>query len=94
MRVSISIGVWLVAGLATSSKLGNDDAPRVKSSSGTIIGHRARHRPETFEFLGIKYGKAPVGELRFAAPERYVAPPGSVYDASTWIGYTSSQTRR
>jgi hypothetical protein len=93
MRVSISIGVWFVAGLATSSKNGVDDAPRVRSSSGTIVGHRAPHRPRTFEFLGIKYGKAPVGELRFAAPERYVAPPGFVYDASTWVGHTFSQTR-
>jgi carboxylesterase type B len=93
MRLSTSLGVWLVAGLAMSSRLGVDNAPRVKSSSGTIVGHRAPHRPDTFEFLGVKYGKAPVGELRFAGPERYVAPPGSVYNASTWVRRTCSQSR-
>jgi hypothetical protein len=93
MGVPTSFRVWLVAGLAASSKIGVDDAPRVRSSSGTIIGHRAPHRPDTFEFLGIKYGKAPVGELRFAAPERHVAPPGYVYNASIWVGHKFSPTR-
>ena len=66
-----------------------ENAPQVNSTSGTIIGHRAPQRPETFEFLGIKYGQAPVGELRFAAPERYSAPLYSVYNASDWVKTTS-----
>lgn len=88
MRFWSLCGVWLVAELASSSKHNVDDTPRVESTSGTIIGHRAPHRPDTFEFLGVKYGQAPVGELRFAPPERYTALPNSVYNASTWVSHT------
>ncbi|KAG8628057.1 hypothetical protein KVT40_003930 [Elsinoe batatas] len=56
--------------------------PVVSSSSGRIIGHRAPNSTDTFEFLGIKYGQAPVGELRFAAPLRYSAPRSQVFNAS------------
>jgi hypothetical protein len=93
MRFWTSFGVWLVAGLAASSKHDIKDTPRVRSTSGTIIGHRSPQRPDTFEFLGIKYGRAPVGELRFVPPVRYVAPPDAVYNASTWVSYSDLQAR-
>ncbi|KAK3710602.1 hypothetical protein LTR37_010229 [Vermiconidia calcicola] len=60
------------------------DKPSVHSTSVQIIGHRAPNRTETFEFLGIKYGRAPVGRRRFAAPQRFIPPDGAVYDASHW----------
>ena len=63
-------------------------APQVTSTSGIVIGHQAPDRPDTFEFLGIKYGQAPVGELRFAPPERYAAPVNTLYNASTWVSST------
>lgn len=63
-------------------------APQVNSTSGTIVGHQAPDRPDTFEFLGIKYGKAPVGKLRFAPPERHTAPAHAFYIASTWVSPT------
>ena len=93
MRFSKWLVAWSLAGIAASdsSKSHNDDAPQVYSTSGTVIGHRSPHRPNTFEFLGIKYGQAPVGKLRFAAPERYVAPPSVVYNASKWVGSTCDQ---
>lgn len=59
--------------------------PSVNSTSGLIIGHRALNRTSTYEFLGIKYGQAPVDTLRFAPPKRYVAPAGTVYNASNWV---------
>jgi len=65
------------------------NAPRVNTTSGTIIGHQAPDRPDAFEFLGIKYGQAPGGELRFASPERYTAPAHASYNASTWVSSTS-----
>lgn len=60
------------------------DFPVVNSTSGILIGHRAPNRTETFEFLGIKYGQAPIGPLRFAAPRRVDIAPGIVYNASQW----------
>ncbi|KAF1995168.1 cholinesterase precursor [Amniculicola lignicola CBS 123094] len=55
-------------------------SPQVVSSSGTIIGHEASNTSDVFEFLGIKYGEA----ARFAPPALYVAPSGTVYNASEW----------
>ena len=55
------------------------------STGGTIIGHRAPNRPSVTEFLGIRYAAAPVGNLRFAAPQKYVAPQDTVYEASEWV---------
>lgn len=60
-------------------------SPQVTTTSGVIIGHAASNRTGVTEFLGIKYGEAAVGELRFAAPKRYVAPAGTVYNASEWV---------
>lgn len=58
----------------------------VKTSSGTIVGHPASNKTHVTEFLGIRYAEAPVGELRFAAPKKFEAPPGTVFEASQWVG--------
>lgn len=58
---------------------------QVNTTSGLIIGHRAPNKTDVTEFLGIKYAEAAVGELRFAAPKRYIALPGTVYNASEWV---------
>ncbi|KAL9036167.1 MAG: hypothetical protein Q9180_004452 [Flavoplaca navasiana] len=58
---------------------------QANTTSGLIIGHQARNRSDVTEFLGIKYAEAAVGELRFAAPKRYIALPGVIYNASEWI---------
>lgn len=63
------------------------DNPFVSSPSGQIIGHRAPNRTDTFEFLGVKYGRAPVGKLRFAPPQRYSTPNGTTYNATHWNPY-------
>ncbi|KAF2014736.1 cholinesterase precursor [Aaosphaeria arxii CBS 175.79] len=55
-------------------------APRVKTSSGVIVGHAASNKTGVTEFLGIKYATAE----RFAPPKRYNAPANTVYDASNW----------
>lgn len=60
--------------------------PQVQTSTGgIIIGHGASNKTSVAEFLGIRYAEAPVGELRFAAPKKYVAPQGLVFDASEWV---------
>jgi hypothetical protein len=59
--------------------------PQVNTTSGIILGHQAPNRTGVSEFLGIQYGQAPVGELRFAAPKRYIAPAGTVFEASEWV---------
>ncbi|GAB7354517.1 hypothetical protein MBLNU459_g4983t2 [Dothideomycetes sp. NU459] len=43
----------------------------VKTTNGTITGHRACNQTEVLEFLGIPYAAPPIGSLRFAAPAPY-----------------------
>ncbi|CAA9964651.1 PnbA Carboxylesterase type B [Pyrenophora teres f. maculata] len=56
----------------------------VHTSSGTLIGYPSSNRTHVTEFLGIRYAEAPVGELRFAAPKKYHAPAGIIFEASNW----------
>jgi hypothetical protein len=58
---------------------------RVQTTSGIIVGHKASNKTDVTEFLGIRYAQAPVGELRFAAPVSYVAPEGTIFEASEWV---------
>ncbi|KAK7959643.1 cholinesterase precursor [Apiospora aurea] len=58
---------------------------RVKTTNGLIGGHPAPNRTSVAEFLGIKYAAAPIGELRFAPPKRFAAPPRTFFEASEWV---------
>ncbi|KAF3041469.1 hypothetical protein E8E11_006081 [Didymella keratinophila] len=69
--------------------------PKVQTSTGgTIIGHGASNKTSVTEFLGIRYAEAPIGELRFAAPRKYVAPSGSVFEASEWSPYVDCPSNK
>ncbi|KAF2134298.1 cholinesterase precursor [Dothidotthia symphoricarpi CBS 119687] len=57
----------------------------VLTTSGTIVGHEASNRSSVTEYLGIRYAAAPVDELRFAAPKKFVASKGTVFEASEWV---------
>lgn len=57
----------------------------VKSSSGHAIGHAATDHPKVSEYLGIPYAQPPVGDLRFAAPVKYVG--SSILNGSAFVGY-------
>lgn len=57
----------------------------ISTTSGRVSGHLAPNTTETvYEYLGIRYGKAPVGDLRFAAPEPYIAPESNI-NATSWF---------
>lgn len=58
----------------------------VVTTSGFIVGHAAQNRSQVTEYLGIRYADAPIGELRFAAPRRFVAAENTVFEASQWVG--------
>ena len=85
MTIYATVATALLLLSALRSVVATHEHPEVNSTSGLIVGHRAQNRTKTFEFLGIKYGQAPVESLRFAAPIRYVAPAGTVYNASSWV---------
>lgn len=44
----------------------------VTTTSGLVQGHGAAVLTDVSEYLGIPFAQAPVGNLRFAAPQRFV----------------------
>lgn len=57
---------------------------QVETTSGIVSGHAANNSASVSEYLGIPYGQAPTGSLRFAAPVRFQGQ-GAV-DGSTFVG--------
>jgi hypothetical protein len=43
----------------------------VQTGSGTVNGHAALNATQVSEYLGIPFAAPPVGDLRFAAPQKY-----------------------
>lgn len=58
----------------------------VETASGRVQGHASRSVEGVEEFLGIRYAKAPVGELRFAKPVEYRgSDEGEVFVAENYV---------
>ncbi|KAI4935289.1 uncharacterized protein J4E92_002577 [Alternaria infectoria] len=74
-----------VASLFGSAVAAPKNGSNIETSSGTLIGHPSSNKTRVTEFLGIRYAEAPVGELRFAAPKKFDAPKGTVFEASEWV---------
>ncbi|KAF7555920.1 hypothetical protein G7Z17_g1791 [Cylindrodendrum hubeiense] len=68
-----TFALW--AGLVVASPLRCNTAKytTVDTSSGPITGHLANNSACVVEYLGIPYAKPPVGDLRFAPPQRFVS---------------------
>lgn len=67
----------------------------VKTVNGLVVGHRASHRSEVSEFLGIPYAKPPVDLLRFAAPQKYTTKGRFVASKFvSWFGIIASSGGR
>lgn len=43
----------------------------VQTTSGPVSGHAASNETEVSEYLGIPFAAPPIGNLRFAPPQRY-----------------------
>ena|SRR5947209_1946289 len=56
----------------------------VRTTSGTIIGRAAKGAPQVSEYLGIPFARAPVGNLRFAAPQPY-RNDGATFVAANFV---------
>lgn len=82
MRITFSL---LFLATATLARANETSLPLIDTTSGLIRGHSAPNRTCVAEFLGIKYAAAPIGELRFAPPNRFTAPSGAFYEASKWV---------
>jgi cholinesterase len=62
----------------------------VQTSSGPVQGHAAANDSQVSEYLGIPYGQAPIGNLRFAAPVAFTGT--SSIDASAFVSPRIEET--
>lgn len=64
---------------STGASTGSSSVPTagigapVNTTSGVVTGHLAPNTSGVSEYLGIRFGQAPVGNLRFAAPVAYTS---------------------
>lgn len=64
---------WASLAAADSQECDASKYLTVDTQSGPITGHLADNSPCVVEYLGIPYAKPPVGDLRFAAPEKFLS---------------------
>jgi cholinesterase len=76
------IALWFCASKLTVLAL-SQSFETVKTENGYITGHRSPKAGDVWEYLGIPYAQPPVGDLRFAAPQKYRA--NSSYTAARFV---------
>ncbi|KUL92405.1 hypothetical protein ZTR_02201 [Talaromyces verruculosus] len=71
----LAAATWLTSSLVAAAsdqcEVSISKFLKVKTTNGLVEGHIADDSPCIVEYLGIPYAKPPVGELRFASPQRY-----------------------
>ncbi|KAJ4986248.1 carboxylesterase [Stagonosporopsis vannaccii] len=69
-RSAIAICLGILAQIHAAS---DTSFETVETENGHIMGHRSTKAEAVWEYLGIPYAQPPLGELRFAAPQRFKA---------------------
>lgn len=70
MRSSATITLWLCCSQLSLAGPGLS-LETVQTENGLITGHRSSKVNDVWEYLGIPYAQPPLGDLRFAAPQKY-----------------------
>lgn len=93
MRGLLAAALWLcVSELSVAASVKTFET--VETSNGRITGHHPVKAKEVWEYLGIPYATPPLGDLRFAAPQKYKGK-GS-YNATSFVStpYTTYLSRQ
>jgi cholinesterase len=71
MRESVTVGPWLFVAVLSLAVPAARSFETVETGNGRIVGHRSATSENVWEYLGIPYAQSPLGDLRFAAPQKY-----------------------
>lgn len=74
---------WLLGSISAIPSSQGDLGLIFNTTNGLVIGHHAPNVSGVIEALGIAYAQPPIGNLRFAAPQKYEG--SSSYEASNWV---------
>jgi cholinesterase len=86
MHVLAAIALFLHAsGLSLAAP--SQTCETVRTDNGDITGHRSPKAKDVWEYLGIPYATPPLGNLRFAAPQKYKGK--GPYTASKFVSLLS-----
>jgi para-nitrobenzyl esterase len=73
-RVGVAIGLWLAMSAMAQAQSPKPDGPVVRTAQGALMGETGPNN--SFAFKGIPFAKAPVGDLRWRAPQPVAAWKG------------------
>jgi hypothetical protein len=91
MKLPISLAAWFVLPSCTIAYAKPPAfGAAVYTSSGPILGHSARNRTAVSGYLGIPYAAPPVGQLRFAPPEKYSS--STPFNAASFVSDSRQST--
>jgi cholinesterase len=86
LAVGVAIGLTVnpVHGMPKNPcKPGPHALMTVKTTNGKVTGHFAAGSATVLEYLGVPYARPPVGDLRFAPPQRLEAAED--YEAKDFV---------
>jgi hypothetical protein len=61
----------------------------VQTTSGPVNGHAASNDPQVSEYLGIPFAQPPIGDLRFAPPQKYSG--NSTINGTNYVSFWQSR---
>lgn len=64
----------------------------VQTTRGPLNGHAAANHPQVSEYLGIPFAQPPIGNLRFAPPEKYTG--NSTINGTNYVSVAVSNQYR
>jgi len=81
--ITLGLGIAAFTGTADAQMQNWTVGQTVQTTSGLVNGHSAADHPQVSEYLGIPFAQPPIGDLRFAPPQKYAG--NSTINGTTYV---------